>query len=203
MDPTEPAEPPGIPVAPPTTPGPLGPTRREQSWPRTVGIILVVIGSISVIAWGLRLIQSVMEAAMGGTMGGMDEMEAMFQVYAEYAWLSISTDILNLLAGAMLLGGGVLLLLRRKLALLVLLNWAWIKVIVALASALVTYAKQRDLMDAMMTANAGTGMPVGMSHAMALGQAVFYFVIGIIVPIFVLFFFVPRKIRRQMRSWDR
>lgn len=196
-----PAAPP--PAAPPTTPGHLGTKRRQTTWPRVVGILLIIVGALSVISSAFQLFSAIVNGAIGASMQGGGEIEAVYEVHHRYAWLLSMVYALNLVAATCPLIGGILLLKHRKMAWALLVHWSWAKILLACLTSFATFLFTRDVVNSVGALSGQPGVPPSLSETMALIQAAFVLLIGMVVPILVLCFFLPRKTRHQMQGWER
>lgn len=188
-----------MPIAPPTTPGALGRKRREETWHRAIGIILIVVGSCGVLWNGAQVISALASLSIPTTGGAID---AVHDVQRRYAGVMSASHGASMVAACFLLVAGILLLVRKRIARIMLLHWAWVKLVLATLIALLTYSSAHEMMNAVVASGPGMATPASINDAFALAQAAFVLVIGSIMPIFVLFYFFPAKVRRRMEDWN-
>jgi len=207
------AEPPELPAAPPTTPGTL--PERPQSWPTPLGIVFVILGGLGALIAGSQVVQGAMHLWMGPMFGGQPGiagqpgMDEMFDVYTEYAPLTIAAGTVQFLLAALLVAGAILLMMRNHRSRPILVLWAVAKLAASPISALVAFLVQRDSMNAVMS-NAtapGGGPPPAIATKMGTTVALVMIILALIwmltPPAFVLVWLSRSKIRAHVATWRR
>ncbi len=182
-------------ATPPMHPGPLGPAR-PASWPGVIGIICIIVASISILGgiWGLvvPLFMRGIFAAAAQTPGGA----------AAVAMQSIGqvNSAIMLVLAFVLLAGGIALNGRRRVGARLLLTWSILRVILAVAIS-IPMAQAMSAQAAAVAAQS-RGAPAGMvSGFMFVGVAV-----GLVwscsLPTFLLIWLSLASSRRHIGEWS-
>ncbi|MBX3315956.1 MAG: hypothetical protein KF902_03720 [Phycisphaeraceae bacterium] len=182
---------------PPTSPGPVEPEALRRVWPTAVGVVIIVWQSLGL------LITLATAASLfidyGSFMGQMGVAPAM---EAQRAWrpaFLLSYAVVSLLT-LVAIAGAVLLLYRKRLAPTLLIIWALLRIPHALLTGWITARAQMDTMAAMPTA-ATPAMPPAFSDFMYWGTFVTTALWLLVLPTFLLIWFLVPPIRRQTRQW--
>lgn len=201
--PTPPISPtPPIPAAPPVIPGQIGPIERRSVWPIPIGIIVIVFSAWTLL-WGSV---AVIRGFTGSQFMGMQFMadpgvsEKIAQIYSDAAPRFLVSGAGLLIAAALGLTGGIALLCRKRWSAINLRTWAVVKIIAGTVYAVIEVDVQTQEMNAMWQSTAG-GPPMAMTASMSIYNGVIGFILGGVLPIFVLIWFARPSIRADCGKW--
>ncbi|MEX2218940.1 MAG: hypothetical protein WD749_09290 [Phycisphaerales bacterium] len=182
-------------------PPPSGPT----TWPMVIGIIAIVLGSLGLLSScaGIAGPLFVKFAAAMAEEGGAKESEMVaLRGIEQYMGLLILDSILGLVAAALLLVAGIGLLKRTAWSPRAMVIWAIGKIPLVVFATVVGYLVNQAQFEAMANdPQQKTPVPAGLMEAIAAGSAVFTFIFGIALPIFVLVWFTRAKVRAETAGW--
>lgn len=187
------------PIAPPTVPGTI--RERAATWPTAIGIIAIVLASVSLLLNAFNTLMSMaMESFMPGPIvsgsGGEMDWPA---VIGDMMPLQVTISGLKALAAMLLIAAGIGVLRRRRWGRTAMVAWGWSAIAVGIVVTILTAAMQVRMMDA-MTATGGS-MPPGMSRVMAVASALIVSAFMFPAPIFVLVWFWMPSSRRETARW--
>ncbi|MCH7961671.1 MAG: hypothetical protein IIC49_04995 [Planctomycetes bacterium] len=202
--PTPPISPtPPIPAAPPVIPGQIGPIERRSVWPIPIGIIVIVFSAWTLL-WGSV---AVIQGFTGSQFMGMQYMavksgvsETIAQIYSDAAPRFLVSGAGLMIAAALGLTGGIALLCRKRWSVLILRLWAVVHIIAAAVNAITQAMLHAQEMNAMWQSTAG-GPPMAMTASMSIYNGVIGFILGAVLPIFVLIWFARPSIRADCGKW--
>lgn len=185
---------PGVPLTPPTMPGPIG--RAQTTWPRGVGITCVVFGCLALLSGVSGLIGAVVAnvVATGAAAGPM----AGFEKYTP--WL-LANAVVTLGLGTTLTLGGVRLCQRRAIGRRLVLAYAVAKIIFCFNEAALTYVMQKPQLQASFQATP-TPLPASFADMIAKFSVVLVIAWGSALPVFLIVWFAREKIRREVAAWS-
>ncbi len=177
--------------------------RPPSSWPKVVGIICLVFGIIAAALGLLGAATSDVQIRM------LEELGTPSDLFDRHM---VAVKILPAVAG--LLGlvaviGSILLIMRRKAGWSILLLWAGLKIAYALGQAPFTAAMQKEIMPYQlkmlnqMQANSGktAAPPVPLIEVATSMAQVFSVLWYCALPIFILIFFLRKKVRDEVDGW--
>ena len=153
---------------------------RRPAWATAIGVISVVFGSLGVICTPVNLVMQQRNPAM----------KAIFEHAPEWfrAYVLVSQAI-GIVMALWLLAAGVLLLGRKPSAGLTHVAYSSVSLVMTVVGTAVTaVAMSSGTMPENVAAPAQFGLCIGM-------------VIGPAYPVFLLIWFMRRKIRQEMASW--
>ncbi len=197
------------PAHPPIAPPPAVAAARTKSpcvWPRVLGIVAIVFGSLGVLGGCMGLLfpilQSVFEDAVSKG-GGPD----IFGTMQGWQGWTLAGSVLGMVISVLLIVEGIGLLRRRPWSIRLGYCWAVLKITFVLVNSIVGYFIQRDIQQAMFQefANQGTPMPpIGPGFFEIMGA--FGIVVGIVwgwaLPVFLIVWFSRSKIRAEVADWS-
>jgi hypothetical protein len=207
----------GRPPIEPDSGAPLGPA--PTTWPRVVGIIVVVIASLGIMQYGLCAPIGLLAASLMGSAfesiaesqpnTGLEGTVAQMEALQDYTLVNLASNGAALVLSIMLLIGGIGLLRRRPWARRGLLAWAVLRMIHALPAVYIGYMMHRVQFDAMKDAaasgTAGAGQPPMVILDLASAFGVVGVVIGLVfawaLPVFMLIWLSRWRIRDEMATW--
>jgi hypothetical protein len=187
-------------MAPPTDMGQFIIPPQPSSWPKVIGIIAIVLGSLATLGGLLGAASSYITEWGLSMMPAEARTAAMTETIVRWRPWLVATSLCSAAVAVLLIVAGARLVNRRPSAPGLCRNWAILKMIVVLFVAAVTYHVQRE-----QFANvppAGTrGMPAGMPAMMAVFSAAFGVLWGWALPVFMLIWFARRKIKEEVAEW--
>ena len=205
IDPSQPE--PSVPVAPPTSPGPLPAPPHQSAWPTVIGIIAVIFGALGLLggcmgiggALVMPLLAEWMES-MPGTKGQAAGMEAM----GEWTGWMVGDAILGGVLAALLLVAGIRLLQRRFSCRKLCFTWAIPKIPYVIASTVLGYFVQQANLEALKNdPNSPVAAMGGLMDALGVFGTVFGLVLGLAPPVFVLIWFSRGAIKAEVATWGQ
>lgn len=177
--------PPPLPNAPPTQPGALG-IRREASWPKTLGVVCLVIGALGTVTNAL----GILSVLFAGKFVGSDP--ALAAHLEKWKGVSAASAGVGVLLAVMLAVVGIGMMSRRRWAAQAGAWWAVAKLIHIVVGGLLTVVVTRDQL-----AGAGQAMAVGM----AITSAAIGALISAVLPVIVLVMLRREASREEIASW--
>lgn len=213
-----PGSPPPIPPAfsgmsPPTMPGEVTPPHAQSKWPRVLGIIMIVLGSLATLGScfgtvALFFQDKLMDfAASASGKGSPAAQDLTIQAAAivKWKWASFGSNVFLMVCAVLCLVAGIGILKRRAGGVTQAKLWAVLKMVAAVVGGVVGFLMQRDIFQAMQQAGTtGANMPAGVAGAMQGVQAAMLF--GSVVwqwalPVFVLVWLSRAKVREETSLW--
>ncbi len=184
------------PPVPPTEPGELPACTRQTSWPRTLGIVSIILGVLGVlfgtIGASARLILKAFQVMVEDK--GAVDWDAVGRAVAWLARISLVAAIL----AAVLLVVGIGLVRRRAWAIRAGKAWAIAQIVVTVLGTAGSHVIQRAIAEALRQAGTSAGgLPLGTSPAATAWSLVW----GCALPVFVLIWFARREIREEVAGW--
>lgn len=188
------------PVAPPTRPGAAWAVPAESSWPKVIGIIAIVLGSLGILGgvYGvftpqlLGFFESLMPP---GQEGGFEALE-------QHAGWTVATSLVGMAVAALLLVGGIGLAKRRPGSVAMCRVWSVLKIVLVLVNSAVAYRLMLTQFDAMGQSGPGA-MPMGPGFGKVI--AMFGVVVGLAwgwaLPVFLLIWLGRGKIKAETSGW--
>lgn len=182
---------------PPTSPGPVEPDEDRRTWPTAIGVLLIVLQSI-----GFLVTLATAASLFIDFSSAMRVFGAAPAMDAQRAWRTelLATYAASALLSILAIAGAALLLYRRRLGVTMLLAWALLRLPHALFSSWVAANAQRDTMKSMPQTMARP-TPAGLADVMYWTTFFTSMLWLLILPAFVLIWFLVPPIRRQTRLW--
>lgn len=181
---------------------------RPTTWPKVIGIIVMVVG----VGGGFMGLWSVASSFMTEMLAKMSNLPPDF--YLKWRPFMLGSGVGAVLLATLLFLGGLLLLWRKRFALVVLMGWAGLKVLHGFVSSYFGYKMQQEQMplimeqQAKMMEQAGAGgnaevmgMVSNVSEIAALAGLVFGLLWVMILPLFLFIWFARPKIWREVAGW--
>lgn len=196
---------PAIPLAPPIPAHEIRP--RPSRWPKVIGVISVVLGSLGVlggICGTLAMVvgQGVMTLAAQQQQGA-SAVQAM-QDQTSFTVLSLLT---GLLLALFLLVAGVVLICRRRRGVTLLKVWAVCRIVAVGVGSVIGYFVGVAQMEVMQQTTMGSNQPPPGMASFITGGMILLFVLGLLWgwawPIFVLIWLRRQKIRDDYSTWGQ
>ena len=190
------------PAHPPIAPPPAVAAAPPSDWPRVLGIIAIVLGSLGALGGCLRLafpfVLGMLEdlASQGG---GPD----MFGTMREWQGWNIAASMLGMVIAVLLIVEGLGLLRRRTWSIRFGYCWAVLKMMFVLFDSILGYFIQQEMFQAM--ANQGTPIPMfgpGFFKATGALGVVLGIAWGWALPVFMIVWFCRAKIRADIAAWS-
>jgi hypothetical protein len=208
-----PTPPPSVPAppgaAPPTARGELR-LRQNESWPTTIGVISIVLGSLGILAnlWGIAGIFVARAFSTSSTQSGAGPASvthfpwstSMLVAHGVFAGVALCVSVWLLVAG-------IGLVRRKRWGVKATRGWAWARIATAVVQVGLTYWLQRVQFDAMQTQMASEGGPPPPAFFGALGTtfaaviSVLTFAWAIAWPLVCLLWLRRPVIRAQYQRW--
>jgi hypothetical protein len=181
---------------PPTEPGQLPADLPQTSWPRTLGIVSIILGALGTLGGALGASAELILKALQMTVEEKDAVD-WDAVGRAVAWLARISLVAAILA-AVLLVVGIGLVRRRAWAIRLGNGWAIAQIVVTVLGTAGSYVIQRSIAEAIQQAGTSTrGLPLGTSPGGAAASLVW----GCGLPVFMLIWFARREIREEVAAW--
>jgi hypothetical protein len=181
--------------APPTSPGVLVQPARRSGWPGVLGVSAIAVGIVGAGVYALGLVAGLFMSPSSVAGSGLtDESRAALERLEGWVRLGNATHVL---AGLALLAGGILLVLRRRGAGAVCFVYAGLKA-AAIALATLPALEQMNLI---MGSTAVPGSPA-IINSIAKWSTIAGVLWGLLLPAFVVVWFLRPSIRREMSGWS-
>lgn len=185
---------------------------KKTSWPKIIGIIALLFGLLGAVKGGIAIATTLL-GKMGAAADGASGMSAFYEKWSLFLYGGATGEIF---LGGLLFVGGIILLFRKRFAMLALVAWALIKMLFVAVSFVLNFLMQREQLPLvieqqkkMLDKAGGAGneqMLEMVSGATNIISKVMMFV-GLIwvmlLPLFVLIWFIRPKIRREMADWGK
>lgn len=184
---------------------------QPSSWPTVLGVLLIVLASLGLMSNVCGGIAAVFMPALMSQMGstGQDDavIKAQMDMASKYMAFNLANASILIVLGVILLIGGIGLLRRRRSAAGKVKLWAIGRMIWSLPAAYMTYLITADTLKVMQQAAADNNqpMPAGVTVLFdALGpiSAVVNLFMWCAVPVFVLIWFMRRRIKNEVAAWN-
>ena len=199
---------PGL-AAPPTGPCLLEPEGQRPAWPKVIGVIAIVYGSLFVVGGMCGLLQLLYADAftnwyrsmLGGIAG--EQYAAALETTLEYKPWFLLMNLAAFFLAVLLVVAGADLCYRRPRAVPRIRFWAVATLVLLTVQSVVTYFMFFAQMEAYGSrrATAGYGVTVAPNGAMALFSAVFGWVFWAVFPVFLLIWLSRGWVVHQVATW--
>ncbi len=156
------------------------------AWPKVVGIISIVLASLSLVCGGCGLVQNVMGLAQGGKDVEIPNSATIH--IPPPSVLSVGLGVLGWLWAVLLLVAGIMTVKRLAKARLLHLVYASVSIVLTIASVAVGMAEMRRVFDA-FAQNAQMAQMAGFMRMGAYAVMCFAVALGLGYPIFLLVWF--------------
>ena len=194
-----PPMPPGPPGIPPTQPGAYIPPEQPSSWPKVIGIICVVLGGLGI----LGAASSALGPAISNFFASMmpDDQANVMEVTKEYQPWTMIIALLQGILAVLLLAGGIGLLQRRRWGIAVSMVWAVLRMLLVVASAILSYDVVIKTIEAMSQQSGAPALSDEFAEVVAIVGAVFTLLWGWALPVFLLIWFTRGRIKAETAAW--
>lgn len=191
---------PGPPAAPPTELVRVPTPEKVSSWPTVIGIIAITLGGLGTLSglWGALspIYMRAMSAAMPTSQ------RAAFDLMQNWQTWTVVASLLGTVLAVVLLVAGIGLLKRAAWARPTCQIWAVLKMLLAVATAVVGSLIQRDMLSAMSRMDPNMpALPAGFAEGAASVGLVFALAWGWALPVFLLVWFARGKIKAEIAEW--
>ncbi len=195
---------PPVGTAPPTY-RPYYERPQESAWPKVIGIICIVFGSLGSLGGFCGALGSLLQGFIGRVAQNAGQSQETLEAMARYTPYTAAANILGLGVAVVLLVGGIGLVKRLRWSRAALLHWSWMKMLVAILVGVLGYLMQQAQFEAMQNdPNFSGQMPAMFGSFMRAAGAV-GLVLQIVwswaLPIFTLIWFNRRPIREEVSQW--
>lgn len=179
---------------------------QESAWPRVIGIICIVFGSLGSLGGFCGALASLLQGVFSSWATQAGQPQAMADAAARYTPYLVVANILTLGVAVVLLVGGIGLVKRRRWSRMALLHWSWMKMLVAVVGGVLGYLVQQAQFEAMQNDPDISGqMPAMFGSIMRTFGGV-----GLVLqitwfwalPVFTLVWFNRRPIRHEVSQWS-
>lgn len=193
---------PPIAVAPPTRPGMVAePPARQSGWPKVIGIIAIVLGSLGILGAVYGAVSPLVMGPLARMMPA--EHAAGVEAMQEFSVRVVLVSLLALAVAVWLLVGGIALVKRRRSSRKTCLTWAVVKMLFVVLNSVISYAMVEAQMEAMMQQSPNTpGMPAGFMSGFSAIGLVFGICWGWALPVFMLIWFSRGEIKAEVAQWE-
>ena len=192
--------PPTRPLTPPVHRGPQA--VRPSQWPGVIGTISMVLGCLAVLGGCFGVVFGPIFAVIAKKLPD-EAAEAIAPMGEMMVWMVLS-GVATTLIGAMLAVGGWGLIKRRRWCRSVCMTWAVLKMLLVIASSVMSFFIFREQMEMVMEQGGNAGLPPFFTSLMRASGA-FGVLIGILwgwaFPVFILIWFSRQKIRTEAAGW--
>ena len=187
-------------VAPPTEPGLVEMPRGPSSWPKVVGIIAIVLGVGGILGGLSGALSPLMLDAMASM---MPQGQAVVAAIEEMAGWTVAVSLASAVVAGVLLAGGIGLLKRRRWSVRITRIWAFVRLLLVIANAVLTYQMTKAQFEVMSQQQPGAAaMPAGFGGVVGTISVAFGVIWGWAFPVFVLIWLARGKIKAETSAWD-
>ncbi|MCH7814002.1 MAG: hypothetical protein IID40_08270 [Planctomycetes bacterium] len=189
-------EPPPTAARPPVQPGELYFTPEPSSWPKVIGIISIVLGSLGILGGINGALSPFYAASLAKFMPGQSaEVMAMVK---EFAVWTVAGSLVAIGLAGLLLAAGIALVKQRPQAVGRCRLWAVLKILFAIANTVLQYQIQSRMMQAQQDSG---NFPAGMADLMVWTAVVMPLAWALPYPGFLLIWFGRSKIKLEVANW--
>lgn len=195
--------------APPTfSTSSVGPST-ESTWPVKLAMVTIVLGALGAVGGVCGIAGSLMSGAMAGMMGGMTPPPGSgpspaetFEIVARYQGVTIAHALVSIAVGVLLLVAGIKLRKRLKQSRKLIMIWAPLKVVMALAGSAIGYVMQQESAKLMAAAATAANPVAGYMETMQTVMEILMFVWGIAFAVFMVIWFTRDSIAAEVETWS-
>jgi len=185
------------------------PAGKQTSWPKVLGIIAMVFGVLGSLS-GLWAIASSFFSEILAKMANLPP-----DFYDKWKPFMLASGLGTVFLGALLFFGGLFLMQRKRSSTMMLNSWAILKMALGVAGAYLSYQMQSEQMPLMMEhqqkmmKKSGAGaeqmaeMITGVTEIATMVGMVFGLAWLMVLPVFILIWFIRPKIRKEVAGWGR
>ncbi len=199
------------PPAPPTQAGPVAYTTAPSGWPKVIGVISIVLGSLAAVG---GCIGTVMQLSMGALKGFLEKVTpkgagpdplATWEAMERFAPWTMAVQLLLMAVAILLLIAGIGLVRRRRWSIKAGVVWAVLKILAVVPNAVLTYVTVNAQMEAVPKDPNMQQMPAGLFSMIGsfggIAAALWALLWGWAYPVFILIWFSRRKIKDEVEGW--
>lgn len=187
-------------MSPPIEPGALGTGTPAPTWPKPIGIIAIILGSLGMLGGALGMVAPQVMGTMASKMP--PEVAGQFEVMDDFAGWTIASSLAGLVVAVALLVAGIGVLKQRRWGVTAIQAWAAVKMLLVVATSILTYQIFQETAVTMSQTQGVQAMPGGFMSAMGAFSVGFGLLWGWALPVFLLVWFARRKIKQQVASWS-
>lgn len=197
----------GGPPVPPMAPGPIPQAQPTSRWPKVIGIIAIVLGSLGALGGCLGMFGPMftnMMKDMIENQPGSGQVTAQFAVMEEWATWIVVQKVCELAVGVALILAGAGVLKRRAWAPKAAISWAAVKMLLVIGTSTIAYLQMQTQFDRMFDDPNLQGLPPGFSSfgsvftVIGVGLTAIW---GWALPVFMLIWFSRSKIKAETAQW--
>ena len=187
-------------MSPPIEPGALGTGTPAPTWPKPIGIIAIILGSLGVLGGFWGMVAPKVMATMAANMP--PEMAGQFDVMNDFAGWTIASSLAGLVVAVALLVAGIGVLKQRRWGVTAIQAWAAVKMLLVVATSILGYQIFQQTAVTMSQTQGMQAMPPGVMStmgALSIGVGLLW---GWALPVFLLIWFARRKIKQEVAAWS-
>jgi len=187
------------------------PVVKQTTWPKTIGIIAMIFGVLG----GLNSLMTICVGCFPEFFAKLSQLPPDF--YDKWRAFMLISGFGILFLGCLLFFGGLFLTLRKRLASTILKIWAGLKIVVGVVGTYFSYVMQQEQIPLMLesqkkimesagaSAAAGAEDMMGMISSITEIATMVGMVLGLVwlmvLPTFMLIWFIRPKIRKEIAGW--
>lgn len=196
------------PPIPPTEPFGYVPIASRPSWPKVIGIISIVLGSLGTLQGCSTALSPFFLPFAADFMRAMPpqaQNPGVDSLTVAQKWLpwTVTQGLLSLAVAILLLVSGIGLLQRRPWGVSASRVWAVIKILLAAFVGVLTYYIVGDQVEAMRNAPNMPPMPQGFFAFIGIWSTVLGLLLGWAYPVFMLIWLGRRTVCEECRLWNQ
>lgn len=189
---------------------PNRPPVKPAKWPKTIGIIAIIFG----IFGGLKGLVAIVSTFFGEMLAKASNLPPEF--YDKWRPFMLGSGAGEIILGILLFVGGLLLLYRKRFSMVMLMGWAVMKMLFAVVGFFFNYQMQREQIPLLLEQQqeavkkaGGAGseqvmeMVTGATEIISTVMLFAGLIWVMLLPIFILIWFIRPKIMRQVSGWGR
>ncbi len=188
-------------VAPPTVPGVIGVHRPAASWPKKLGVVLVVVGSLATLGAAVSIVANLVVPTLVRGLAPGASMPHMSDSMRDWRYASVGVEGLKLVAGIWCIVAGTGLKGRRPWGPPTARWWAVSKILIGVLAAGVGYLALRE----QMAQFAKNPQAPAIARPFMAATGVFGVVVQVLwlgaLPTFVLIWLARRPVRELIATW--
>lgn len=186
----------------------------KTTWPKTIGIVTLLFGVLG----GLKGAGSILSSFFSEMLAKASNLPPEF--YDKWRPFMLGSGAGEICLGIFLFLGGFMLLYRKRFAVVILVLWALMKMLFGVVGTFFNYLMQKEQLPLMLEqqrkamqkaggagGGAGTEQVAEMVTSMTQVISTVMLFAGLIwvmvLPLFILIWFIRPKIRRELATWGR
>lgn len=183
---------------PPVQQGDFEVPQSPPAWPKVIGVISIVLGSLGILTnlWGA--VAPFLMDAMFGSLQNNEDLKATMQVQKDYMVWLVMAALLGLACALLLVIGGAGLCATRRWGHAALKLYIPLRVVGVAGTAILTYVVSIATHQAM--ANSGSAVP--MSSAIVVVTVGLGLAWGLALPLFLWIWFSRPKVKAVVSAWS-